>query len=362
MRNVRLATLCSIFLIALLVLFSFEPGTAQCAEKKMKLVSSSWLVSPPGFSSMDQKWFIDEVTKRTNGRISFKEYWAAALVPAKEHLDAAKTGTIDLVRICFLYWPSNFPLNALPYMFPFANRDPDMGRRVMRKMYKEFPQFEQEIESNNLKLISFQVWDDYALLTRKPIRKMEDLKGLKIALLGGMLTEVAKSNGAAPIVISLDERYLQLKTGVIDGSLIGVDSMVSTNSHEVAKQLTILGLGAYVPNCIAMNLDTWKKFSPEDQKMMLDIGNEIEKKYVVEMVKNRERYIQIMKDSGVEVFMLPQEERIKMGKQLPDMAAKWAEAMEKTGYPGWEMIKRYKEIYADQGHEWLPGQKMGVRP
>jgi len=362
MKRVRIATLGSMLLIATLVMFSFAPGTAQCAEKKMKLASSSWLVSPPGFSSMDQKWFIDEVTKRTNGRISFKEYWAAALVPAKEHLDATKTGTIDLARICFLYWPSNFPLNALPYMFPFANRDPDMGQRVMRKMYEEFPQFEQEIESNNLKLISFQVWDDYALLTRQPIRKMEDLKGLKIALLGGMLTEVAKSNGAAAIIISLDERYLQLKTGVIDGSLIGVDSMVSTNCHEVAKHLTILGLGAYVPNCVAMNLDTWKKFSPEDQKMMLDIGNEIEKKYTVEMLKNRERYIQIMKDAGVEVYTLPQEERIKMGKQLPDMAAKWAEAMEKKGCPGWEMVKRYKEIYAAEGHEWLPGQKMGERP
>jgi len=246
MKRSKIVTVCSITLVAALIMFSYAPDTAQCAEKKMKLVSSTWLVSPPGFSAMDQKWFIDEVTKRTNGRISFKEYWAAALVPAKEHLDATKTGTIDLTRICFLYWPSNFPLNALPYMFPFANREPVMGQRVMRKMYKEFPQFEQEIESNNLKFISFQVWDDYALLTRQPIRKMEDLKGLKIALLGGMLTAVAKSNGAAPIVISLDERYLQLKTGVIDGSLIGVDSMVSTNCHEVAKHLTILGLGSYV--------------------------------------------------------------------------------------------------------------------
>jgi len=362
MKKSKIATLFSVSLIAALIVFSFNPGTAHCSDKKIKLVSSTWLVSPPGFSSLDQKWFIDEVTKRTNGQISFKEYWAASLVPAKEHLDAAKTGTIDLTRICFLYWPSNFPLNALPYMFPFASREPDVGQRVMRRMYKEFPQFEQEITANNLKFISFQVWDDYALLTRKPIRTMKDLKGLKIALLGGMLTAVAKSNGASPIVISLDERYLQLKTGVIDGSLIAVDSMVSTNCHEVAKYLTILELGAYVPNALAMNLDTWKRMSPEDQKMMLDLGLEIEKKYTKQMLENRNRYIQIMRDAGVEVFELPREEKIKIAEQLPDLAAKWAEKMEKKGYPGWKMAQRYKEIYAEEGHEWLPGQKIGVKP
>jgi TRAP-type C4-dicarboxylate transport system substrate-binding protein len=362
MKKFSTTTLGSIFLIALIALFFLAPGIAKGAEKKIKLVSSTWLVSPPGFSSLDQKWFIDEVTKRSKGRISFKEYWAAALVPAKEHLDATKTGTIDLTRICFLYWPSNFPLNALPYMFPFANREPDMGQRVMRKMYREFPQFEQEIAANNLKFLSFQVWDDYALITKTAIRKMEDLKGLKIALLGGMLTAVAKSNGASPIVISLDERYLQLKTGVIDGSLIAVDSMVSTNCHEVAKHLTILGLGAYVPNCLAMNLDAWNKLSTKDQQMMLDIGREIEKRYTKEMLKNRQRYIKIMKDAGVEVYTLPQEERIKMGKQLPDLAAKWAHRMEKKGYSGWEMVKRYKEIYAAEGHRWLSGQKIGERP
>ena len=360
MKSSRILLLCSIFCVATLATFLLTPGMVHCAEK-VKLVSSTWLVSPPGFSSLDQKWFIDEVTKRTNGRISFKEYWAAALVPAKEHLDATKTGTIDLTRICYLYWPSSFPLNALPYMFPFANREPDMGQRVMRKMYEEFPQFEKEMIANNLKLISFQVWDDYALLTRKPVRKMEDLKGLKIALLGGMLTEVVKANGGVPVIISLDERYLQLKTGVIDGSLIAVDSMVSTNCHEVSKYLTILGLGAYVPNCIAMNLDTWKKFSPEDQKMMLEIGHGIEKNYTREMLKNREMYIQTMKKAGVEVYTLPQEERIKMGKQLPDLAARWAQDMEKKGYPGWKMVERYKEIYAKEGHEWLPGQKIGVK-
>ena len=140
MKSSRILLMCSIFCVAVLATFLLTPGIAHCAEK-VKLVSSTWLVSPPGFSSLDQKWFIDEVTKRTNGRISFKEYWAAALVPAKEHLDATKTGTIDLTRICYLYWPSSFPLNALPYMFPFANREPDMGQRVMRKMYEEFPQF-----------------------------------------------------------------------------------------------------------------------------------------------------------------------------------------------------------------------------
>jgi len=362
MKKFNTITLNSICLIAIIALLFLAAGITQGAEKKIKLVSSTWLVSPPGFSSLDQKWFIDEVTKRTNGRISFKQYWAAALVPAKEHLDAAKTGTIDLTRICFLYWPSHFPLNALPYMFPFANREPDMGQRVMRKMYREFPQFEQEIAANNLKFISFQVWDDYALITRTAIRKMEDLKGLKIALLGGMLTAVAKSNGAIPVVISLDERYLQLKTGVIDGSLIAVDSMVSTHCHEVAKHLTILGLGAYVPNCLAMNLDTWNKLSTKDQKMMLDIGKEIEKRYTKQMFVNRQKYIQIMKDAGVEVYTLPQEERIKMGKQLPDLAAKWAQRMERKGYPAWKMVKRYKEIYAAEGHKWLPGQKIGERP
>ena len=70
MKRSKIVTVCSITLVAALIMFSYAPDTAQCAEKKMKLVSSTWLVSPPGFSAMDQKWFIDEVIKKRTGNIS----------------------------------------------------------------------------------------------------------------------------------------------------------------------------------------------------------------------------------------------------------------------------------------------------
>ena len=95
--------------------------------------------------------------------------------------------------------------------------------------------------------------------------------------------------------------------------------------------------------------------------MMLEIGKKNKKKYTKQMLENRQKYIDTMKEAGVEVYELPREERKKMAQQLPDLAAAWAKKVEKMGYPGWEMVKRYKEIYAEEGHDWLPGQKIGEK-
>ena len=334
-------------------------GTGGNGGKETKIISSSWLVPPPALSSLDQRWLIDEIKECTNGRVTVEEFWSGALVPAMEHLDAVSSGMADLARLTFLYWPTDFPLNTMAYMFPFANTDPAMAVRVMREMYKEFPQFEEEMTKNNIKLIVLQVWDDYALLTRDKITGIKDLKGKKVALLGGMLTEWAKTADIVPTSIPMDERYIQLKNGVIDGSLISVDSMVSFNQHEVAKYLTFFDLGAYVPNCLAMNLDTWNALSAEDQENILKAGEEIEIRYAEKMLEDRAGYIETMKEAGVEICDFPDADRVKMAEKLPDLAAQWAKDVEKLGYPGWEMVKRYKELYEEQGHEWISTLKIG---
>ena len=136
---------------ALVLMLAFaQSGWAQnpVTEKTIKLRFACWLPEQHMMSSIIRDWQ-DEVTKRTNGRITFENHFGSSLAAPLAHVDLIKRGSAQAGCIYEWYTPSKFPLGNFEYVFPFGPSDYKLLTKAYRQIRTEFPQFE---EDENLRL------------------------------------------------------------------------------------------------------------------------------------------------------------------------------------------------------------------
>jgi TRAP-type C4-dicarboxylate transport system substrate-binding protein len=74
---------------------------------------------------------------------------------------------------------------------------------------------------------------------KKQIKTMDDFKGLKVRVLGGPPTEMAKALGAVPALIPMPDMYQALDKGVVDAGAVPWEAVHGFRLYEVAKYYTI---------------------------------------------------------------------------------------------------------------------------
>jgi TRAP-type mannitol/chloroaromatic compound transport system substrate-binding protein len=107
------------------------------------------------------------------------------------------------------------------------------------------------------------------LHSRKPVRTLADLKGLKLRTAGSWL-DMAKSMGAAPVSTPGGEVYTALERGVIDATEWGtLWENISEGFYKVAKYLIIPGVHQpTAPFELVFNKAAWAKLSARDQRLV----------------------------------------------------------------------------------------------
>lgn len=328
------------------------PYYSQAAEKKITLKLHSYAPPPPAASGIGTQWFIDEVKKRSNGRLDFQLFWSSSLAPPKGQLELIQRGAVDIQKTCTLYFPGKFVISHFEYSFPFNPTDPALVTKAKRQIYEEFEAKRDEYKKFNTIMLANHVAPYYQLLANTPISKVEDLNGLKIGMIGRWFGKWLEPVGVVPVVMPAGERYVSLQSGVIDADLLWLDLQFAFSNYEQAKYIVPIPFGSFVPEDLMMNLDSYNKLPEDLQQLLLDVGKESELYIAEYLEKRRSEVMQQMQDKGLEVINFPQEEIVKWAKIIPDTPAVWAEEATKAGAPGWEIAKRWQEITTELGHNW----------
>jgi TRAP-type C4-dicarboxylate transport system substrate-binding protein len=132
------------------------------------------------FSVVDKKWMA-KVEKKTNGRLKFKPYWGGAVIGGKK--DAAEElaqGATDIAFINPSTSNSGFQITKTSMIF-FYGANLEVGGRVFKELLTKAPEIGKEYKG-----IKVLCWGGCMtqLITRKPVRKTADLKGMRIKALG----------------------------------------------------------------------------------------------------------------------------------------------------------------------------------
>jgi TRAP-type C4-dicarboxylate transport system substrate-binding protein len=170
------------------------------------------------------------------------------------------------------------PLGAYPAVFPgssFAGLPLLFGNSrqaslTIAEAFTTLPQLVKELENWKVLMATTSVPSNL-LTVKKPVRTMEDLKGMKIAASTNDGMEVLQRLGATPVQVQLNDLYLALQRGMVDGCLLPAPNYRSTKVTEVAKYMTICNM-QLAPTPLLMSRATWNSLPQAARDVMDRIG------------------------------------------------------------------------------------------
>jgi TRAP-type C4-dicarboxylate transport system substrate-binding protein len=186
--------------------------------------------------------------------------------------DAVRDGLMDLSYVTASYTPArhHMPLMAeLPGMGDSSEVNSVAYSRIYWKHFHKLGEY------NGVKLLGVFTHGPGQMFTKKAVKGIDDIKGLKIRTGGGIAEKVANALGASAFVKPAPESYELLKSGVADGVFFPFESVISFKLDTVIGQATVFPGGMYSSSFgFFMNQAKWDKLPKQDQDALEKLGYE----------------------------------------------------------------------------------------
>jgi TRAP-type C4-dicarboxylate transport system substrate-binding protein len=212
-----------------------------------------------------------EIEKRTANKVQITVFPGGTLTKAPQCYGGVVKGISDLGFSLFAYTRGRFPVMAavdLPMGYP----DGKTASRVAHEFAKTFT----PKELDDVKVLYLHAHGPGLLHTKKPVAKLEDLKGMKIRATG-LSAKIVEALGGVPVAMPQGGTYEALQKGVVEGTFGPVEVLKGWKQAEVVKYTTeCYGVGYTTTFFVVMNLDKWKALPADVQKVF----EEVSEKYV----------------------------------------------------------------------------------
>jgi TRAP-type C4-dicarboxylate transport system substrate-binding protein len=329
MKKAIMANVGFIFLLMALFLLS-----SPLAKAEAKSVELSFAGTFPPKASPYRKAFLPwskEVEKRTNGKVKVKFYFTQTLAKDKDQYDAVVDGIADMGWMAHSMKPGRFPLISVMEL-PFLSPSTFVGAQVIGDLYNKYPQIRKE--HDDVHLLFLWTTLPYEIHTsKKPVRKLEDIRGMKLACPPGAAATL-QMLGATPVTMGLSDVYQAAQKGVTDGVAFAWGIFKARKIYEVTKYHTNIHLGG-LPYWSAMNKRTWNKLSPDIQETITRITTEMMPETLCRAVTGEmQKGIKIVRERGQEVIEVSPKERARWVAVSRPAYDKWLKDMERKGLPG----------------------------
>ncbi|OGN99965.1 MAG: hypothetical protein A2Y58_04215 [Chloroflexi bacterium RBG_13_51_52] len=266
---------------------------------------------------------------RSNGRVEITFYPGGSLVKAPATPDALEQGIADIAFSHIGYNPGRFPVSEvldLPMGYPTGW----VGSHVATDFMNEFKP--KEWDNLHVLLVNAGVTAGLMLHDTK-VTKLEDLQG-KTLRGAGEVASAINALGATARDIPMPEMYDSVSKGVVDGTLVGIETLKSFKMADVCKYTTFAWqVGNMYTFYLAMNKAKWDAL-PDDIK---DIFNEVSEEYAEKYALTwNEIDIAGINHSlsipGNEVFTLSDAEGARFNAAVQPVLGNYVDAMVGKGY------------------------------
>ncbi len=158
---------------------------------------------------------IDSFNKVAKGEMKIELYFSDQLVPTSELFRAMQKGTIDAVQSDDDSMASPTEVTVFGGYFPFASRY-SLDVPVLFNQYGLNKIWDAEYSKLGVKHLSAGAWDPCHFATKKPIRKLSDLKGLRVFTFP-TAGRFLKQFGVVPVTLPWEDIEVAVQTGELDG-------------------------------------------------------------------------------------------------------------------------------------------------
>ena len=331
-----------IFVVFLAFMFTVI-GPLGTAFSQQKIVIKFHDVSPPNkiAGTAPVVWWMDEVEKRTQGRVKFDRVFGATLGGWADQLENIRTGIFEVGDVAMPYHPNKTPVGTVAE-FPFITNNTAALSQAMTDLCRH-PAFIEEGKKNNQFFLFSTSADPFNVISKVPIQKIEDFKGLTIRA-SGVFSTAWKLIGATPTHIASTELFSALEKGIVKAALVPYTVVVDYGLLDVIKYATDVGGMGIISYMVSINLDKWNKIPADIQKIMLELGEEVPEKTGQMIDAALKESIVKFKQKGITLYELSKADKEKLrkvgGEPLWDA---WEKDMNSKGLPGTEIKKLFVE-------------------
>lgn len=246
-------------------------------------------------------------------------------------------GITDITFTLPGYTSADFPMMALTEL-PGTATSADDGTR---KLWANFDKFLAR-EYKDTKVLMLWNSDTASLMSKnKPIRTMEDLKGMKIRTPSAAQSAQLEALGAIPIDMPVTQIYNNLDRGVIDATMIPMSAALDFKLIEVAKYFTVDAPLGRSPFLVAMNKARYEKL-PLDLRKVIDdtTGLSLSLKGAATYDKKNKEALEAAGKTR-EVIPLSAEERARWLAAFRPMIVRKVEEGDRAGLPARGLVSAY---------------------
>lgn len=332
---------CSIVVVAAILVFAVV-GPVQAQKISWKM-ASAW----PGGTQIQwaADFFAESVNQLSGGRLEIKSYPAGKLVGAMEVFDSARMGNIDVAHASPAYWIGKMPAGALFGYLPFGME----AVPYLAWMYdgEGYALYQELYSSYNFGFVApcgIIPPEDLAW-SNKPIKSLEDFKGLKFRT-SGYWGEILAEAGASVVMLPAGQIYEALQRNVIDAGEFSIPSMDKTLAfHEIAKYLLVPGI--HQPSTILdilVNKNSWEKLPADLKDIVKGAAQMATMRMLTNSIAKDIEALNFFKQKGVTIHYLDpkiQKELYAKAIVLMDQKAAKDPFFSKV----WESQKKFRQEY-----------------
>lgn len=307
---------------------------------------------PVGFSQQKAiVWWIKEVEKRTKGRVKITEYPARTLLKSGKFWDGVIAGTADIAQDALSHCPGYFPLSEVLDLpgWPF---NAVLQAIVAQEWYERFKP--KELAANHILFLHVHNPGGFTMVN-KPIRTLQDLKGMRIRATA-LSAKYVELLGGTPVAMPAPDIYDALQKGVVDGTCGLPNMLKGWRFVEVTKYTTLIpGVGVYQSGFAQfMNLDKWDSLPPDIKKAFTEVSKEAViysgERWDEEQVQGYE----LGKEKGHVFITLPPEEAKRCMEILEPVFKDYVKRMEAKGLPGRESLEYRNQLIEKYSSKYPP--------
>ena len=279
-------------------------------------------------------YLLEEVEKSLGDKLQIDVYWGASLLSHAEILRGVRNGSVDIGDVAPDVYPTQLILHSGLALFTKAPIKHENLLNILNRCYEEIPEFENEILSQNQKVLYAYFQLSMGVCSTKPFTSYDDFKDKKIRASGRWYLGMLEGAGAFSVNIPFGDCYMALQTGTIDGVFTTIDGIHRTKMDEVAKNVMIFKEFWFsTPHLYTINLDTWNSLPENIQNGLVDACKRAINRYNIRHSENLDEIISAQKEMGVIVTIATEEDINKFANmaKIDELKDQWIKEVKETG-------------------------------
>lgn len=328
-------------LLAVLVATSFYASCKKESKDAVKLNYSIFFPPSHGQCKAAEAW-AKEVVRRSDGKVAINVFSGGTLLKAEDTYSGVVKGVADIGMSCFAYTRGRFPVMEaidLPLGYP--------NGKVATLAANEFVKVMNPKELDEVKVLYLHAHGPGLLHSKKPVRSLDDLKGMKIRSTG-LSAKVVKALGGVPVAMPQPETYEALRKGVVDGTFGPIETLKGWKHAEVIRYTTdCRSIGYTTAMFVVMNKNKWDSLPPDVKKAFEDTSREWIQVHANTWDELDDEGLQYTKTMDNEIIRLSSGENEAWVKAVRPVIDEYVREVGSKGLPAAKAVAELRRIIAE---------------